>query len=381
MKQYQDLLQEILDNGREKESGRANMPNTIGLSRGTILMENVEENFPLLTTKKMFWKGIVHELLWFLRGETNIKYLVDNKVNIWNGDAYRWYLKYCNDNDIEVYFETLQSFVIFIEAIKSTWYDSMNTLHYELHHVNQIDGKLNNHLLALASVGYTMGDLGKVYGYQWRNQNGVDQIRDIINELKKNPYGRYKILDGWNKKDFPEMALPPCHLLYQFIVRPMTASEREDWYAKKHNFTEEQRWEMNPNATDDDVHKIMDEEGVPRYFLDLNMYQRSCDTFLGVPFNLASMSLLLMIIAKAVGMVAGDAFWIGGDTHLYVNHIPMVNEQLSREPLQLPKMVIKKELNSLEDILALTIDDFEVVGYDNPHPAIKAELFTGYKKL
>jgi len=378
MKQYQDLLQQILDKGREKESGRANMPNTLGLSRGTILMENVEENFPLLTTKKMYWKGIVYELLWFLRGETNIKYLVDNNVNIWNGDAYRWYLKYCEDNKIPIYFPKIENFVEFIkDTFISTYYDSMNTLHYELR--GSGNDELNSHLLALIAVNYVVGDLGKVYGYQWRNQNGVDQIKDIINELKKNPYGRYKILDGWNKKDFPEMALPPCHLLYQFIVRPMTATEREDWYAKKHNFTEEQRWEMNPNATDEDVHKIMDEDSVPRYFLDMNMYQRSCDTFLGVPFNLASMSLLLMIMAKANNMVAGDAFWIGGDTHIYVDHIPVVKEQISREPLDLPRMVINKEVNSLEDILALTVDDFELQNYEC-HPTLKAELFTGLKK-
>lgn len=375
MKQYQDLLQNILDNGREKESGRVNMPNTIGLSRGTILMENVEENFPLLTTKKMFWKGIVHELLWFLRGETNIKYLVDNNVNIWNGDAYRWYLKWWEESGRHLGgLRKLETIEEFIEQVKQ---DSNPVYPWKGH------GHGNHQILDLMKGehlgGYVMGDLGKVYGYQWRNQNGVDQIKDIYEELKKNPYGRYKILDAWNKRDFPEMALPPCHLLYQFIVRPMTASEREDWYAEKHRFTADQRWEMNPNATDEDVHKLMDFEDVPRYFLDLNMYQRSCDTFLGVPFNLASMSLLLLIMAKAVGMVAGDAFWIGGDTHVYVDHIPVVKEQISREPLELPKVEINKELNSLEDILSLTVDDFELVNYKS-HDKLTAELFTGLKK-
>ena len=361
MKQYQDLLQNILDNGREKESGRANMPNTIGLSRGTILMENVEENFPLLTTKKMFWKGIVHELLWFLRGETNIKYLVDNNVNIWNGDAYRWYLKFTeglqepdyeylmddpNQNVVRPF--TMEEFIAFIKS-----------------------GRLGSR------SDYKLGDLGKVYGYQWRNQNGVDQIKDIIDELKNNPYGRYKILDGWNKRDFPEMALPPCHLLYQFIVRPMTIKERVELYASYMGQTYEE-FKSNWN-TDDEWVKDLDFNNIPKYYLDLNMYQRSCDTFLGVPFNLASMSLLLMIMAKAVGMVAGDGFWIGGDTHLYVDHIPQVEEQLSRKPLQLPKMRINKELNSLEDILELTVDDFELVNYKS-YDKLTAELFTGLKK-
>ena len=360
MKQYQDLLQEILDNGREKESGRANMPNTLGLSRGTILMENVEQNFPLLTTKKMFWKGIVHELLWFLRGETNIKYLVDNNVNIWNGDAYRWYLKYANSleepdygyhaDDPKENCTRVFTMEEFIENIKR--------------------GRLGLH------SKYKLGDLGKVYGHQWRNQNGVDQIKDIYDDLKNNPMGRYKILDAWNKKEFPEMALPPCHLLYQFIVRPMTLQERDNW-AWDNGLKEE--YKKDAPLKYDEWIAWHDNHNVPKYYLDLNMYQRSVDTFLGAPFNLASMSLLLMIMAKAVGMVTGDAFWIGGDTHLYLDHLDVVREQISREPMQLPQMKIDKELNSLEDIMELSIDDFELVGYES-HDKLKAELFTGLKK-
>lgn len=354
MKQYQELLKDILQNGREKESGRENMPNTFGLSRGTILMENVSENYPLLTTKKMFWKGIVHELLWFLRGETNIKPLVDNGVNIWNGDAYRWYLKWWDANQSELEYlgtKKISTIEEFVEKIKN--------------------GELDEHQWRVGSQGtqkYKLGDLGKVYGYQWRNQNGVDQIQDILNDLKNNPYGRYKIIDSWNKRDFPEMALPPCHLLYQFIVRPMTFEERVSLI--KENFPyHTSKW------TDEDLvfHNI------PKYFLDLNMYQRSCDTFLGVPFNLASMSLLLLIMGKANNMVAGDAFWIGGDTHIYVDHKSVVEEQINREPMMLPKMKINKELNSLNDILGLVVDDFELVGY-NSHGKLKAELFTGLKK-
>jgi thymidylate synthase len=354
MKQYQDLLQEILNKGREKESGRANMPNTIGLSRGTILMENVHENFPLLTTKKMFLRGIIEELLWFLRGETNIKTLVDKDVNIWNGDAYRWY----KDHYVPLGAPpmTMEEFLEKVKAGESVVVaDPKNPHPYDKYKY------------------YYYGDLDKVYGYQWRKQNGMDdQIADIIFDLKTNPYGRYKILNAWNKRDFPEMALPPCHLLYQFIVRPMTHEERVKWYIN----------EFKPllPLLKKDTEILLNNNNVPKYYLDLNMYQRSCDTFLGVPFNLASMSLLLMIIAETVGMVAGDAFWIGGDTHVYVNHDPMVNEQISRKPLQLPKILIKKKLNSLEDILALTVDDFELVGYES-HPAIKAELFTGFKKL
>jgi thymidylate synthase len=360
MKQYQDLLQDILDNGREKESGRANMPNTLGLSRGTILMQDVQEYFPLLTTKKMFWKGVVHELLWFLRGETNIKYLVDNNVNIWNGDAYRWYLKHY-DNVKDEYKLTDEdepySMEEFIKLIK--------------------DNELTEKTITTRNSNYKLGDLGKVYGYQWRNQNGVDQIADIMKDLKENPYGRYKILDGWNKRDFPEMALPPCHLLYQFIVRPMTLQERIEIYANQEGQTYGEfirNWDTDEQWIDD-----LNYADIPKYYLDLNMYQRSCDTFLGVPFNLASMSLLLLIMAKANNMVAGDAFWIGGDTHIYVDHVDVVKQQISREPMELPKMKILRELNSLEDILELTIDDFKLLGYES-HDKLKAELFTGLKK-
>ena len=216
MKEYLDVLQKILDEGVEKESGRANMPNTIGISKSDIRMD-LSKGFPLLTTKKMYWKGIVCELLWFLRGETNIKYLVDNKINIWNGDAYRWYLKwwdgYGKNIDAPKY-ETQEEFVDAIKNNKdltgasSDYNKKHNTLHVE-------------DFSALR--WYVLGDLGKVYGAQWRNQNGVDQVRDVVDGLKKTPYSRYHIIDGWNKADFPTWhfhlaiysitsLLDPCHL-------------------------------------------------------------------------------------------------------------------------------------------------------------------------
>lgn len=352
MKQYLDLLQNIVDNGVEKESGRANMPNTIGISYGVIKM-NLQEGFPLLTTKKMYWKGIVHELLWFLKGDTNIKYLVDNNVNIWNGDAYRWYLKKAEDyNQVapdwrkEIIIANMEGF---IEAVKTQKGCVIGNYHY--------------------------GDLGKVYGYQWRNQNGVDQVKEVLDGLKSNPYSRYHIIDGWNKADFIDMALPPCHLLYQFIVRPLSLEERRAiWTERIKGIMFLLTWGNGKTESD-----ALDEQYVPKFYLDMNMYQRSCDTFLGVPFNLASMSILLMIMAKVSNMLPGVATWIGGDTHLYINHLDAVKEQLSRQPHDLPELIITKELNCLDDILALTIDDFQLKEYSY-HPAIKAELFTGLKK-
>jgi thymidylate synthase len=359
MKQYLDLLQNIIDNGVEKESGRANMPNTIGISNGIIKM-NLQDGFPLLTTKKMYWKGIIHELLWILRGDTNIKYLVDNNVHIWDGDAYRWYLKYCANfrDQNEVY--TLEEF---LEKIKE---DDL------LQITKGTYWKDPKFLEGIVST-YKLGDLGLIYGYQWRKQNGVDQVKKVIDGLKENPYSRYHIINAWNAADFKDMALAPCHLLYQFIVRPMTFDQRHNEYARLNN-----GMRLNFDSTDR-VTKAFDEMNIPKFYLDLNMYQRSVDSALGCPFNLASMSLLLKLFARTCNMLEGVATWIGGDTHLYVNHIDLAKEQIKREPYDLPQLFIKKELQTLNDILCLTIDDFELVGYKS-HPAIKAELFTGLKK-
>lgn len=315
MKQYLDLLRKIRNEGTIKPPARENMPSTIGLSHG-LIEHDLADGFPLLTTKKMFYKAIIIELLWFLRGDTNIKYLVDNSCNIWNKDAYRWYLKKLND--ISPGANTLLSFDSFIKIIKSSK-----------------DLKVFEKWFGPKSK-YKLGDLGKVYGYQWRNQNGVDQVAQLIYGIKENPFSRYHILDAWNKVDFPEMALPPCHLLYQFTVR----------------------------------------ETKGKMFLDLNMYQRSCDTFLGVPFNLASMALLLEIIACVTNLQTGRILWIGGDTHVYENHLDQIEEQLSKKPMKLPSLAITKELNTLDDIMNLKYEDFLLQKY-NHHPAIKGELSVG----
>ena len=351
MKQYLDLLQNILDNGVEKESGRANMPNTIGISHGVIQMD-LANGFPLLTTKKMHLKGIIHELLWILRGDTNIKYLVDNNVNIWNGDAYRWYLKFANESGYKKHkkFNTQDEF---IEAIKSNNHDIIK----------------EPSIFNLSNGGYTLGDLGKVYGQQWRNQHGVDQVKDVIEGLKNNPYSRYHIIDGWNKADFLEMALPPCHLLYQFIVRPLTQEEMINYHITL----------PGDISLDEEELKKYFEEHVPKFYLDLNMYQRSCDSALGVPYNLATMALLLEIFSKASNMIAGIATWIGGDTHIYVNHIETIKEQIKRTPYKLPNVKILKDIKTLEDILKLTISDFELHDYQS-HEKINYELFVGLKK-
>ena len=368
MKQYQDLLQRIIDEGCEKESGRSNMPHVWGIEDGEIKMD-LREGFPLLTTKKMPWKMIVHELLWFLRGETNIKYLVDNNVNIWCGDAFRWYQKYAKDNNSEV--NTI---------LKSNPDGSFSMFTYN-EFVEKIKLAKDNRYLPRYGE-YMFGDLGKVYGFQWRKRERVfndemppdfenkieivDQVKNIIDGLQTNPYSRYHILDAWNPLDLKDMALPPCHLLYQFIIRPLSTQERKDWFFTSPIYRKH-------------MDKVLDGYNVPKFYLNLNLYQHSCDSLLGIPFNIASMSLLLMIVAQTCNMIPKQSKWIGGDVHLYLDHIPVAKEQIGRTPKKLPQMIIKKDLKNLDDILTLTIEDFELQNYESDDKLF-GELHTGYVK-
>ena len=295
MKQYLDLLSTILNDGVVR--GDRTGTGTKGVF-GYQMRFNLAEGFPLLTTKKVFLKGVIHELLWFLRGDTNIKYLVDNGVHIWDSDAFRYYNELCVKHGVlPVDLDTFLSAAGVESPIE----------------------------------GYRFGDLNHVYGYQWRSwpkANGevIDQIARVIETLKTNPTSRRMIVSAWNVADVEDMALPPCHTMFQFFVA----------------------------------------EGK----LSCQLYQRSADTFLGVPFNIASYALLTMMIAKECGLELGDFVHTLGDAHLYLNHLEQANEQLSREPRALPRMVLNPEVKSIFDY---TYEDFTLKGYD-PHPAIKAPL-------
>jgi len=312
MKTYLDLLKHILENGTRKGGARENMPNTIGVS-GYTIRHNMSDGFPLLTTKKVSLKNIFIELKWMLNGGTNIKFLVDNNVNIWNDDAYRWYKTFFKHLSIPNYnYGKLvgNSFVTFTE--------------------DEFLNKIKENLLGDRN-DYKLGDLGKIYGYQWRNQGGTDQLAELLSSLKLQPNSRRHIINGWNAGDLKDMALPPCHVLYQFIV--------------------------NGNK------------------LDLIMYQRSADVALGVPYNLAAMGLLLTIVANYINMVPGEIVWNGGDVHIYQDQVYAVKEQLKRLPRKLPNISIKSVKN-LNDILTLSYDDISVKDY-NPYDAIKIKLSTG----
>ena len=295
MKQYLDLLSTILNDGVVR--GDRTGTGTKGVF-GYQMRFNLAEGFPLLTTKKVFLKGVIHELLWFLRGDTNIKYLVDNGVHIWDSDAFRYYNELCVKHGVlPVDLDTFLSAAGVESPIE----------------------------------GYRFGDLNHVYGYQWRSwpkANGevIDQIARVIDTLKTNPTSRRMIVSAWNVADVEDMALPPCHTMFQFFVA----------------------------------------EGK----LSCQLYQRSADTFLGVPFNIASYALLTMMIAKECGLEVGDFVHTLGDAHLYLNHLEQANEQLSREPRALPRMVLNPDVKSIFDY---RYEDFTLEGYD-PHPAIKAPL-------
>ena len=262
MKQYLDLLDRILTEGVKKEDRTGT--GTISVF-GNQMRFNLEDGFPLLTTKKLHLKSIIYELLWFLRGDTNIKYLKDHGVSIWD-----------------------------------EWADEN-------------------------------GELGPVYGHQWRSwpdENGgtIDQIQNVVNQIKNNPDSRRMIVSAWNVAEVERMALPPCHTMFQFYV----ANGR----------------------------------------LSLQLYQRSADTFLGVPFNIASYALLLQMMAQATGLKAGDFIHTTGDTHLYLNHLEQAKLQLTRSPRPLPRMIINPDV---KDIFDFKYEDFQLEGYD-PWPHIKTAV-------
>lgn len=262
MKQYLDLLKDILENGTDKHDRTGTGTRSVF---GRQMRFDLSDGFPLLTTKKLHLKSIIHELLWFLKGDTNVKYLQDNGVRIWN--------EWAGED----------------------------------------------------------GDLGHIYGYQWRswpdyNGGTIDQITQAVNDIKENPDSRRIIVSSWNVADLPNMALPPCHTFFQFYVA---------------------------NGK-----------------LSLQLYQRSADTFLGVPFNIASYALLTMMMAQVCGLEPGEFIHTLGDTHVYLNHLEQANLQLTREPRKLPKMRINPEVKSIFDF---KYGDFVLEGYD-PHPHIAAKV-------
>ena len=322
-KQYQDLLQDILENGVEK--GDRTGTGTIS-TFGKQIRHNLNDGFPLLTTKKMAIKSIMTELKWFLKGDTNIKYLVDNGCNIWNGDAYKKYA----EQFVPGWHGPRYTQEQFIELIKTN-----------------------------EAFARDWGELGPIYGKQWTDWNGIDQILNLLNSIKKNPNSRRLMVSAWNVGELHEMTLPPCHYGFQCYVSDLSPLEIID-QAKKDGLWKDT---IPEGMTLGELQKDFKTKK-----LSLMWNQRSVDTFLGLPFNIASYAMLLHLIAKEVDMIPGEIIGNLGDTHLYKNHIEQAEEQISREPKpHLPKL----KLNNV-DILNGEFD-YEILHYHS-HPTIKAPL-------
>jgi thymidylate synthase len=352
MQQYLEILQEVIDHGTIKGPAREGMPST--LSRFGILKRfDLREGFPLLTTKKMFYKGVIHELIWFLKGDTNINYLHKNGVKkMWHEDGYKYYKKVHSKKDTHV-----RSFEEWCEALDDETY------------------------------ARKFGSLGKIYSYQWRNFTcttpegkvfGFDQINEIVKRIKETPTGRYHIVSAWNPGETWMGALPPCHMLFHFNCRPMTVLERFQYWYERDNLENSPSFVAKYGPDESNMKadlEMLEQENIPAYFIDCEMIQRSCDTPLGVPFNIASYALLTMIFGKLTNMVPGDLVWVGNDVHIYEDQMEGVKQQLKRRPKKLPKMNISGNWESIDDI---KYEDFELVGYEH-HPKIEFKLSTGLR--
>jgi len=347
--QYLKLLQDILDNGVEKKDRTGT--GTLSVF-GRQIRHKMSDGFPLLTTKKMAWKTMVTELLWFLKGDTNIKYLVDNNCHIWDGDAYKAFLQNHPPHD---HLETKKEFI------------------------NKI--KTND------EFAKKWGELGPVYGKQWRSwttdseyidgetyfkYQAIDQIQNLINDLKSNPDSRRLMVNAWNVNDIPDMVLPPCHYGFQVYTRELTLKERLNLFDEFFDVTND-----SENMNESEIHESLSESNIPTRAISLMWNQRSVDTFLGLPFNIASYGLLLEIIAKEVNMVPDELIGNLGDVHLYSNHIEQAKEQIRREPYQLPILKMSSGHNLRAALKGSTdeidINDFILLWYES-HPAIKAPL-------
>jgi len=309
---YLELCRHVLEHGEVKEDRTGT--GTVSLF-GYQMRFNLQEGFPLLTTKRIPFRLIVSELLWFIKGDTNIRYLLEHNNHIWDEWAFKHYVESSSYQGPDMTDFGLRS-----------QRDEVFRIQYE----EQMN-KFTERILKDPQFALEFGDLGNVYGKQWRawktsNGQTIDQLRDIINTIKINPDSRRLIVSAWNPEDIPSMALPPCHTLFQFYVT--------------------------------------------RGRLSCQLYQRSADIFLGVPFNIASYALLTHLIAHECGIEAGEFIHTLGDAHIYSNHVDQVKLQLSREPKQLPSLYINPEVSSVFDAV---VGDIRLEGYD-PHPSIKAPV-------
>lgn len=422
-KQYLDILKDIIDNGVWKNTRSGNVKSVFGRT----MRFNLSEGLPLLTTKKVFTKGIIYELLWFLKGDTNIKYLVDNNVHIWDDDAFRWFktldfkylereesyydeednkthidvhgyykLDYCifdieddiensytivlnNDiqNEISVTIEDLKNITKeqFIDYVKkNAWIHR-----YDIYQGRKVSDKKI----------YQFGDLGEIYGKQWRNYgvSGKDQIANIINTLKTNPDDRRMVLSAWNPDVLDNIALPACHMFATFWTRELTYQERFNILLEKNNNDEiivankigelcgDDNANFDNNSLKDKFNKLLEKENIPTRELSCSFTMRSNDWCCGCPYNCVSYSILTHLIAQVCNMSVGELIYYGLDCHVYENHMDAANEQLARDPFKynLPILSLNKEITNIDDF---KFEDIKILNYESYSP-IKYPLNVG----
>jgi thymidylate synthase len=371
-KQYQDLLRDILyhNNPKVDRTGTG----TISVF-GRQIRHKMSEGFPLLTTKKMAWKTMVTELLWFLRGDTNIKYLVDNGCHIWDGDAYKNYLKHTItgvENGLDRIKGHLDNCLVEFEGSYEHFTNPSFAYGFRPHTQEEFINKIKTN----DEFAKKWGELGPIYGKQWRRWNGQvdnisgigcyhDQIANLINDLKTNPDSRRLMVNAWNVGELDQMVLPPCHYGFQCYTRELSTSERVNLFMQGKKVA---RFLEKITAKD------LDEANIPTRAISLMWNQRSVDTFLGLPFNIASYGLLLEIIAKEVNMVPDELIGNLGDVHLYNNHIDQAKLQIERTPFELPKLGMDyRDGEYNKNLTDFVPDDFYLIDYQS-HPSIKAPL-------
>lgn len=329
-KQYSDLLKKIIDEGTVKQTRSGSVRAIFDAT----MRFNLQDGLPLITTKKVYYKGIIHELLWFLSGSTNIKYLVENKVHIWDDDAYRFYLE---------------------QKIDDTPLDKEKFLEKVL--VSR----------TIPDRNYTFGDLGPIYSKQWRNWDGKDQIADIIEKLKHSPDDRRMVLSAWNVSDIDKMALPPCHMMAIFNTRELSTEEREKIL----------RGQYPELLLGEDVNEeYLDEIEFPKRMLNCSFIMRSNDFCAGNPYNIAQYGMLTYMLCEVCNMIPGELVYHGIDVHVYENHIENAKEQLKRNGSGIiPRLGFKRHIENIDDF---KYDDFKIVNYF-PDAPIKYQLNVGLK--
>lgn len=397
-KQYLELLKDIIDNGVYKETRSGAVRSVFGRT----MRFNLREGLPLLTTKRVYIKGVIHELLWFLKGDTNIKYLIDNDVHIWTDDALRWfrnldlnarnrswtYAEEPEDREEEIFYHGGHILMEMSYLTQNYYIRIPNTMFREkilpdvfqknltkelfeeyvkksayIERCDVYEGRERTH-----HTVYEFGELGPIYGKQWRRfgKSEHDQIQTIIDTLKTNPDDRRMVITGWNPDVLDEIALPACHMLSQFWTRELDINERLQWLWE-HSNGEYDEWKSP-------THETMDKLNVPKRALSCSFTMRSNDFCTGNPYNILSYSLLTYMLCEICNMTPDELIFNGNDVHVYENHIPNALKQLKRKGSnKIPKLKFNRKINNINDF---KYEDFNIVNY-SPDKPIKYELNVG----